>query len=279
MPTAIRSDKINLSSEKKTEEFANKFLKKLEPGYIVFLYGEMGVGKTTFIKHLVNAFQQKNKVKITEVTSPTFNLLNQYDVNKFIINHYDLFRLKNDDELKNLGLFEDNLNAVTLIEWPEIIQKKPEKLIELFFKYEDNYKKRSALIKGIKDGLIDVIVSDHKPEDEESKRLPFAQAAEGSIGIETLLSLALELYHNESLSLKKIIETITCNPAKILKINKGTLKKGSDADLCIFDLNEPWKVDVSRLKSKSKNAAIENRKLQGKVLMTYLKGESVFNLQ
>ena len=138
---------------------------------------------------------------------------------------------------------------------------------------------RKALIQGIKEGLIDVIVSDHKPEDEESKRLPFAQAAEGSIGIETLLSLALELYHNESLSLKKIIETITCNPAKILKINKGTLKKGSDADLCIFDLNEPWKVDVSRLKSKSKNAAIENRKLQGKVLMTYLKGESVFSLQ
>ena len=79
--------------------------------------------------------------------------------------------------------------------------------------------------------------------------------------------------------LKKIIESITCNPAKILKINKGTLKKGSDADLCIFDLDQPWKVDVSKLKSKSKNAAIENRKLQGKVLMTYLKGESVFNLQ
>ena len=138
---------------------------------------------------------------------------------------------------------------------------------------------RKALIKGIKEGYIDVIVSDHKPEDEESKRLPFAQAAEGSIGIETLLSLALELYHNQSLPLKKIIETITCNPARILKINKGNLKKGSDADLCIFDLNEPWKVDVSKLKSKSKNAAIENRKLQGKVLMTYLKGESVFSLQ
>ena len=138
---------------------------------------------------------------------------------------------------------------------------------------------RKSLIKGIKDGLIDVIVSDHKPEDEESKRLPFAQAAEGSIGIETLLSLSLELYHNGSLPLNKIIQTITCNPAKILKINKGTLKVGSDADLCIFDLNEPWKVDVSKLKSKSKNAAIENRKLQGKVIMTYLKGESVFNLQ
>ena len=138
---------------------------------------------------------------------------------------------------------------------------------------------RKALIQGIKDNLIDVIVSDHKPEDEESKRLPFAQAAEGSIGIETLLSLALELYHNGSLPLKKIIETITCNPAKILKINKGTLKKGSDADLCIFDLEQPWKVDVSKLKSKSKNAAIENRKLQGKVIMTYLKGESVFDIQ
>ncbi len=138
---------------------------------------------------------------------------------------------------------------------------------------------RKALIQGIKDGLIDVIVSDHKPEDEESKRLPFAQAAEGSIGIETLLSLALELYHNDSLPIKKIIETITCNPAKVLKIDKGTLKKGSDADLCIFDLGQPWKVDVLKLKSKSKNAAIENRKLQGKVLMTYLKGESVFNLQ
>ena len=138
---------------------------------------------------------------------------------------------------------------------------------------------RKALIEGIRNDLINVIVSDHKPEDEESKRLPFAQAAEGSIGIETLLSLALELYHNGSLPLKKIISTITCNPAKILKIDKGTLKKGSDADLCIFDLDQPWKVDVSKLKSKSKNAAIENRKLQGKVLMTYLKGESVFDLQ
>ena len=138
---------------------------------------------------------------------------------------------------------------------------------------------RQALIQGVKDGHIDVIVSDHKPEDEESKRLPFAQAAEGSIGVETLLSLSLELYHNGSLPLNKIIESITSNPAKILKINKGTLKKGSDADLCIFDLDKPWKVDVSKLKSKSKNSAIENRKLQGKVLMTFLKGESVFNLQ
>ena len=140
-------------------------------------------------------------------------------------------------------------------------------------------KDRLSLIGGIKDGLIDVIVSDHKPEDEESKRLPFAQAATGAIGIETLLPLSLELYHNESLSLKKIIETLTINPSRILNIEKGSLKKGSDADICVFDLNKPWVVKAEKLKSKSKNTAIEDRKLQGKVLMTFLNGELVFNQQ
>ena len=136
---------------------------------------------------------------------------------------------------------------------------------------------RLSLIEGIKKDLIDVIVSDHIPEDEESKRLPFAQAATGSIGIETLLSLALELYHNESLPLEKIIKCLTINPANILKINKGTLKVGSDADICVLDLEKPWVVKAEDLKSKSKNTAIENRKLQGKVLMTFLNGELVFN--
>tara|TARA_A100001011_G_scaffold332521_1_gene359693 strand:+ start:661 stop:1950 length:1290 start_codon:yes stop_codon:yes gene_type:complete len=136
---------------------------------------------------------------------------------------------------------------------------------------------RLSLIDGIKNNLIDVIVSDHMPEDEESKRLPFAQAATGSIGIETLLSLSLELYHNDSLPLEKIVKCLTINPAKILKINKGTLKKGSDADLCIFDLEKPWIVKAADLKSKSKNTAIENRKLQGKVKMTLLHGEVVYS--
>jgi len=135
---------------------------------------------------------------------------------------------------------------------------------------------RFALVNGVKDGLIDVIVSDHIPEDEESKRLPFAQAATGAIGIETLLPLALEMYHNETLSLNKIIETLTINPSKILKINKGTLKVGSDADICIFDLNAPWVVKADKLKSKSKNTAIEDRKMQGRILMTFLNGELVF---
>ena len=137
---------------------------------------------------------------------------------------------------------------------------------------------RLSLVQGIKENLIDVIVSDHIPEDEESKRLPFSQAATGAIGIETLLPLALEMHHNESLPLNKIIEVLTINPAKILEINKGTLKKGSDGDICILDLDAPWAVKAEKLKSKSKNTAIEGRKLQGKVLMTFLNGELVFNL-
>ena len=136
---------------------------------------------------------------------------------------------------------------------------------------------RLSLVQGIKENLIDVIVSDHIPEDEESKRLPFSQAATGSIGIETLLPLALEMHHNESLPLNKIIETLTINPAKILQINKGTLAKGSDGDICVLDLDAPWVVKAEKLKSKSKNTAIEGRKLQGKILMTFLNGELVFN--
>tara|TARA_B110000971_G_scaffold175594_1_gene180822 strand:+ start:349 stop:1641 length:1293 start_codon:yes stop_codon:yes gene_type:complete len=138
---------------------------------------------------------------------------------------------------------------------------------------------RLALVQGIKSGLIDVIVSDHTPEDEEGKRLPYSQAATGAIGIETLFPLALEMYHNESLSLATIIKALTINPAKILKINKGTLKKGSNADICVFDLDTPWVIKADLLKSKSKNTAVEDRKVQGKVLMTFLNGELVFKYQ
>ena len=87
------------------------------------------------------------------------------------------------------------------------------------------------------------------------------------------------MYHNESLPLEKIIQTLTINPSKILKINKGTLKKGSDADICIFDLNTPWVIKADLLKSKSKNTAVENRKIQGRVLMTFLNGELAFKSQ
>ena len=135
---------------------------------------------------------------------------------------------------------------------------------------------RKALVEGVNSGLIDVIVSDHKPQDEESKRLTFAQAATGASGIETLLPLTLELFHNKSIKLKKLISAITFNPSKILGLNKGSLDIGNDADLCVFDINKPWVVDKSKLKSKSKNTPIENRKLQGQVLKTFIKGEIAY---
>ena len=137
---------------------------------------------------------------------------------------------------------------------------------------------RLALVQGLKDGLIDVIVSDHKPEDEESKRLTFSQAATGASGIETLLSLSLELYHNGSLKLDTIIRALTANPAKILKIDKGNLSVGRDADFCIVDIDKPWIVKKEKLISKSKNTSIENKKLQGKVTNTFVKGKELFKL-
>ena len=137
---------------------------------------------------------------------------------------------------------------------------------------------RISLVQGLKDETIDVIVSDHKPEDEEQKRLTFAQAATGASGIETLLSLSLELYHNGSLKLETIIKALTSNPAKILKINKGNLSVGNDADFCIVDINKPWIVKQENLISKSINSSIENKKLQGKVTNTFVKGEELFKL-
>ena len=135
---------------------------------------------------------------------------------------------------------------------------------------------RVELIKGINKNLIDVIVSDHKPEDEESKRLTFSQAATGASGIETLLPLSLELFHNGSIKLTKLISLLSCNPAKILKINKGNLSIGNDADFCIVDVYKPWIVKKEKLISKSKNTSIENKKLQGIVLNTFVKGYELY---
>ena len=137
---------------------------------------------------------------------------------------------------------------------------------------------RTSLVDGLNNETIDVIVSDHKPEDEEQKRLTFAQAATGSSGIETLLPLSLELYHNGSVKLETIIQALTSNPAKILKINKGNLTIGNDADFCIVDINKPWIVKKEELISKSKNTSIENKKLQGKVTNTFVKGVELFKL-
>ena len=149
MPIAIKNDKADLSSEKKTEELALKFLNKLKPGNKVFLYGEMGVGKTTFVRYLINGFQKKNKLILTEVTSPTFNLLSEYSINNLTIKHYDLYRLKNESEVNSLGLFEEEPDTIILVEWPEIIKRDLKNLIKLYFSYENDYQKRFVQIKGL----------------------------------------------------------------------------------------------------------------------------------
>ena len=149
MPIATSSDKIILSSEKKTEELANKLLKKLKLGDVIFLYGEIGVGKTTFVRYLINGFQKENNIKLTEVTSPTFNIINEYEINQTKINHYDLFRIKSVEETKNLGLFDNLSNSITLVEWPQIIKEKPKNLIEFDFKYENDHQQRYVQIKGL----------------------------------------------------------------------------------------------------------------------------------
>lgn len=141
--------KIDLSSQNKTKEFAYTLSKKIKLGDIIYLYGEIGVGKTTFVKFFINSFQKKNNLKLTEVISPTFTLLNEYQINKFKINHYDLFRLESSKEIDNLDLFNDSKNSITLIEWPQKIKKNPKNLIKLEFYYNENYQKRSVEIKGL----------------------------------------------------------------------------------------------------------------------------------
>ena len=149
MHIATNSEIIDISLEVKTAELAKNFSKILKKGDIVFFHGEIGVGKTTFIRHLVNCLQANNHLNQTEVTSPTFNLVNEYDVGVFIIQHYDLYRLKSSHETKNIGLLENQKEILTLIEWPEKIDNKIDNKIDLFFEYGEDMNKRFLTIKGI----------------------------------------------------------------------------------------------------------------------------------
>ncbi len=150
MPIATNSEKLDISLEDRTSELAKKISISLNKADVVLFYGEIGVGKTTFIKHLINNLQKLNNINQTEITSPTFNLVNEYDVGKFTVQHYDLYRLKNIDEIKNIGLLENRKEVLTLIEWPEKIEKNIEDKIELFFEYNDDLSKRFLTIKNLK---------------------------------------------------------------------------------------------------------------------------------
>lgn len=142
MLIATKGSKINISKEKNLAKFASKLSKFTQKGDTIFLYGNLGVGKTTFVKYFVNYTQKKNKLKITEVPSPTFNIVYNYQIKDYEILHFDLYRLKNKNECKNIGLFEEMENIVTIIEWPEKAIIKPQNRIDIKFNYSKNFRSR-----------------------------------------------------------------------------------------------------------------------------------------
>ena len=148
MPIAIKDSTIDITSEKLTKELAKEFSKYLKGGEFVFLYGEMGVGKTTFVKYFINEYQKINNLTQTEITSPTFSLLNEYQVKDIRIKHYDLFRINRKEDINNLDIFEKDNKLITLIEWPQLIADKQDiKFITLTFNYLNKLNDRTVDIK------------------------------------------------------------------------------------------------------------------------------------
>ncbi|MBV1904277.1 MAG: amidohydrolase family protein, partial [Marinosulfonomonas sp.] len=135
---------------------------------------------------------------------------------------------------------------------------------------------RLAMIEAVASGLIDVVSSFHTPQDEESKRLPFEEAASGAVALETLLPAALRLYHAGALSLPQLFRAMSLNPSQRLGLNTGRLAKGAPADLVLFDPDAPFVLDRFKLHSKSKNTPFDGARMQGKVLGTWVAGKSVF---
>ena len=138
---------MKISSILDLQKITNSIHKILLPGDVIFLYGQIGVGKTTFVRLLINNYENEKKLKKSEVLSPTFNIVFEYDIKDFIIEHYDLYRLKNEKEIKNIGLFENLKQNITIVEWPELIKNKPINRIDLFFEYTKDMTERTLTIK------------------------------------------------------------------------------------------------------------------------------------
>ncbi|EXL06019.1 dihydroorotase [Brucella anthropi] len=136
---------------------------------------------------------------------------------------------------------------------------------------------RLAMVEAVKNGTIDIVVSAHDPQDVDTKRLPFADAEAGAIGLETLLGAALRLYHNDSIPLLRLVEVLSTAPARIFGLDAGTLKPGAKADLAIVDLDEPWIVREEDLHSLSKNSCFESARFQGRVVHTLVAGKTVYS--
>ena len=147
MLIATRSGKINISKEKETKLIAERLSKFIKLGDTLLLTGNLGVGKTTFTKYIINSLQRINKQVISEVPSPTFNITNEYQIKKILIKHYDLYRIQNKSELINLDFQENLKKQITLVEWPEIVKKLNIKnSISLIFKYNNSYTERYLTI-------------------------------------------------------------------------------------------------------------------------------------
>ena len=145
MPIATNGSSIKVSNLRVLKNLACKIGNKIKSGETVLLYGQLGVGKTTFARFFINHLQKKTNSKITEVPSPTFTVMYEYLANQKLIQHYDFYRVKNYKELNNIGVFEDN-GVISLIEWPEKIKFKPKNRIELKFKYLKNFENRNIKI-------------------------------------------------------------------------------------------------------------------------------------
>jgi dihydroorotase len=135
---------------------------------------------------------------------------------------------------------------------------------------------RRALVEAVGDGTIDVIVSGHDPQSADTKRLPFAEAAFGAIGLETMLSASLSLYHNENISMSRLVEAMSSKPAEILGLEQGRLEAGAPADFALVDPHLSWTVEEDRLRSRAKNSPFEHRTLEGRCVETVVAGQSIY---
>jgi tRNA threonylcarbamoyladenosine biosynthesis protein TsaE len=139
---------MELKSLEDTRKFSENISKIINEGDIIFLYGEIGVGKTTFVRNIVNYLENKNKIKKSEVLSPTFNIVYDYNVGNFKILHYDLYRIKNYNDISQLGMFETFHDHIKIIEWPELIKQKPKNRIDILLKYSKLIESRKVKITG-----------------------------------------------------------------------------------------------------------------------------------
>jgi len=135
---------------------------------------------------------------------------------------------------------------------------------------------RAAVVEGLRTGVIDAIVSDHRPQDQDSKRVPFAQAEPGGIGLETLLAVSLELVHNRQLTLPQLFQRLSAAPARLLNLPGGKLAKGAPADLVLFDSDYAWRIDRGDFWSKTKNSPFDERPVQGQVMATIVGGRTIY---